>query len=113
MSRHLNPRVELKGSALLFAALGDKTRLRLVSRLCDEGPMSITRLTAGSKVTRQAITKHLRVMQQAGLVHSARHGRESVWQLDQRRLEDARGYLDQISKQWDSALSRLRNFVED
>ena len=97
----------------LFAALGDQTRLRLVSRLCDRGPMSITRLTAGSKVTRQAITKHLRVMQEAGLVRSARHGRESVWQLDQRRFEDARRYLDQISKQWDDALGRLRNFVEN
>ena len=75
--------------------------------------MSITRLTAGSKVTRQAITKHLRVMQQAGLVRSAWRGRESVWQLDQRRLEDARRYLDQISKQWDDALGRLRKFVED
>jgi len=75
--------------------------------------MSITRLTAGSKVTRQAITKHLRVMQEAGLVRSARHGRESVWQLDQRRFEDARRYLDQISKQWDDALGRLRNFVEN
>ena len=75
--------------------------------------MSITRLTAGSKVTRQAITKHLGVMQKAGLVRSARHGRESVWQLDQRRLEDARRYLDQISKQWDDALGRLRKFVED
>ena len=74
--------------------------------------MSITRLTAGSKVTRQAITKHLRVMQEAGLVRSARHGRESVWQLDQRRLEDARHYLDQISKQWDDVLGRLREFVE-
>ena len=97
----------------LFAALGDQTRLRLVSRLCADGPTSITRLTAGSKVTRQAITKHLRVMQQAGLVRSARHGRESVWQLDQRRLEDARRYLHQISKQWDDALGRLRKFVED
>jgi len=97
----------------LFAALGDETRLRLVARLCDGGPRSITRLTAGSHVTRQAITKHLRVMQQAGLVRSARHGRESVWQLDQRRLRDARRYLDQISKQWDDALSRLRKFVED
>ena len=104
---------ESKSSAPLFAALGDKTRLRLVSRLCDAGPMSITRLTAGSKVTRQAITKHLRVMQAVGLVRSARHGRESVWQLDPRRLEDARRYLDLISKQWDDALSRLRQFVED
>ena len=97
----------------LFAALGDKTRLRLVFRLCDNGPMSITRLTAGSKVTRQAITKHLHVMQQAGLVHSARQGRESVWQLDQRRLKDARHYLDLISEQWDDALGRLREFVEN
>jgi DNA-binding transcriptional ArsR family regulator len=75
--------------------------------------MSITRLTEGSRVTRQAITKHLRVMEGAGLVHSRRHGRESVWQLDQQRLEDARRYLDQISAQWDSALARLREFVEE
>jgi DNA-binding transcriptional ArsR family regulator len=75
--------------------------------------MSITRLTAGSKVTRQAITKHLRVMQHAGLVHSARHGRESVWWLDQRRLAETRRYLDQISKQWDGSLGRLRKFVEN
>jgi DNA-binding transcriptional ArsR family regulator len=102
-----------KSSAPLFAALGDKTRLRLVSRLCDDGPMSITRLTTGSKVTRQAITKHLRVMEEAGLVRSTRHGRESVWQLDQQRLEDARRYLDLISKQWDDALGRLRELVED
>jgi DNA-binding transcriptional ArsR family regulator len=102
-----------RSSAPLFAALGDEIRLRLVSRLCDEGPLSITRLTAGSKVTRQAITKHLRVMSAAGLVRSSRHGRESVWRLDQRRLEDARHYLDLISKQWDDALGRLRELVED
>jgi len=104
---------EPKRSARLFAALGDKTRLRLVSRLCDDGPLSIARLTAGSKVTRQAITKHLRVMEKAGLLRSARHGRESVWQLDRRRLEEARRYLDLISKQWDDALGRLRAFVEE
>jgi DNA-binding MarR family transcriptional regulator len=75
--------------------------------------MSITRLAAGSKVTRQAITKHLRVMQSAGLVRSTRHGRESVWQLKESGLEDARHYLDLISKQWDEALGRLRAFVED
>jgi DNA-binding transcriptional ArsR family regulator len=100
-------------AAPLFAAIGDETRLRLVSRLCDNGPMSITRLATGSKVTRQAITKHLHVMAEAGLTHSTRHGRESVWQLDLRRLEDARRYLDLISKQWDDALCRLRKFVED
>jgi DNA-binding transcriptional ArsR family regulator len=102
-----------KDSAHLFAALGDETRLHLVTRLCDDGPLSITRLTAGSRVTRQAITKHLRVMEGSGLVHSIRNGRESVWQLDQRRLEDARRYLETISKQWDAALLRLREFVEN
>jgi DNA-binding transcriptional ArsR family regulator len=101
------------GPAVLFAALGDKVRLRLVSRLCDDGPMSIARLTAGSRVTRQAITKHLRVMEEAGLVRSTRHGRESVWQLEQRRLEEVRQYLDLISKQWDEALGRLRKVVEE
>jgi DNA-binding transcriptional ArsR family regulator len=75
--------------------------------------MSITRLTAGSKVTRQGITKHLRVMGEAGLVRSTRHGRESVWQLDVQRLEEAHHYLGLISKQWDDALGRLRKFVEE
>ena len=74
--------------------------------------MSITKLTAGSNVSRQAITKHLRVMDGAGLVHSSRHGRESIWRLDQQRLEQARRYLEVISKQWDDALERLRHFVE-
>ncbi len=75
--------------------------------------MSIARLTEGSNVTRQAITKHLRVMGGSGLVRSTRHGRESVWQLDRRRLTAARRYLDVISKRWDDALLRLREFVED
>jgi DNA-binding transcriptional ArsR family regulator len=75
--------------------------------------MSIARLTAGTAVTRQAITKHLRVMEHAGLVRSTRHGRESVWRLDHRRMADARHYLELISKQWDAALGRLRKFVED
>ena len=75
--------------------------------------MSITRLTAGSDLTRQAIAKHLHVMEGAGLARSVRHGRESVWRLDLQRLDDARRYLDLISKQWDDALGRLREFVED
>ncbi len=107
-----SPSAMAKSSAAIFAALGDETRLRIVLRLSDGGPMSIARLTAGSQITRQAITKHLRVMEEAGLVHSQRHGRESVWQLEQRRLRDARHYLRLISKQWDDALGRLRNFVE-
>jgi len=113
MRRSSKARLEPKGSATLFAALGDETRLRLVARLCDHGPMSITKLTAGSNVSRQAITKHLRVMDEAGLVRSARHGRESIWRLERRRLEHAGRYLDVISKQWDDALERLRQFVED
>lgn len=105
-------RAEPKNSALLFAALGDETRLRLISRLCDEGPMSITKLTQVSNITRQAITKHLRLMEASGLLRSARQGRESVWQLERQRFEDARRYLDGISRQWDDALVRLRAFVE-
>ncbi len=101
-----------KKSADLFAALGDETRLRLVLRL-REGPMSIAQLTTGAKITRQAITKHLRVLEQARLVHGTRLGRERHWQLDRRRLDDARRYLDLISTQFDSALGRLREFVED
>lgn len=75
--------------------------------------MSITRLTAGSRMTRQAITKHLLVMEEAGLVHGRRQGRENVWQLDLEPLDDARHYLEVISKQWDAALGRLRRFVEE
>lgn len=104
---------EPKRPASIFAALGDETRLRLVFRLSGGGPLSITKLTEGSKLTRQAITKHLRVMETAGLVSSTQQGRQSVWQLKQRGLEDAQHYLDLISKQWDDALGRLRDLVED
>ena len=105
-------RAEFADSAPLFAALGDETRLRLVARLCDGGPTSIAKLTEGFAITRQAITKHLRVMEEAGLVHSAQAGRESVWQLESKRLEDAQRYLAEISTEWDQALIRLKRFVE-
>jgi DNA-binding transcriptional ArsR family regulator len=103
----------IKSSAPLFAALGDETRFRIVSQLGRDGPASITRLTAGSRITRQAVTKHLRVLENAGVVRGKRCGRESVWQLERRRLEEARRHLDAISRQWDSALERLRQFVEE
>jgi DNA-binding transcriptional ArsR family regulator len=103
----------IEASAPVFAALGDKTRLRLVTRLCEQGPLSIAKLTAGSDVTRQAVTKHLRVLEDAGLVRGTRDGRESVWELSPRRLSDARRCLDMISQQWDDALGRLKAFVED
>ena len=98
--------------APVFAALGDETRLRLVSRLYEEGPLSITKLTTGGAVTRQAITKHLRTMEDAGIVRAMRLGRESVWELEPERLGAARRYLDEISAQWDAALGRLKKFVE-
>jgi DNA-binding transcriptional ArsR family regulator len=98
---------------LVFAALGDPTRLAIVRRLCDEGPLSISKLTAGSDVTRQAITKHLRVMERARILRSQRNGRERHWRIERQRLAEARHYLDIISKQWDSALGRLKAFVED
>jgi DNA-binding transcriptional ArsR family regulator len=75
--------------------------------------MSIAELTEGSQVSRQAVTKHLRVMEEAGLVHVTRQGRETVWELEPRRLEQARRHLESISTQWDDALSRLKSFVED
>ena len=96
----------------MFAALGDATRLRLVGRLCDDGPMSITELSAGFPITRQGVTKHLRVMEKAGLVRSAPRGREIVWQLQQKRIADARKHLEAISRHWDVALSRLKTFVD-
>jgi DNA-binding transcriptional ArsR family regulator len=100
-------------SVRLFAALGDETRLRLVSRLCHDGPSSITGLTEGFRITRQAITNHLRVMEDAGLVRQRRRGRETVWQVSPRRLHGVRRYLEQISRQWDAALERLRTHVEE
>jgi DNA-binding transcriptional ArsR family regulator len=100
-------------SATIFAALGDPTRLRLVGRLCEGGPMSIAKLTEGEDVTRQAITKHLRVMEGAGLVRTAKQGRESVWQLEPKRLDVARRYLELVSDRWDAALGRLKAFVEE
>lgn len=99
--------------ALVFAALGDGTRLALVAKLCGGEPHSISRLTEGSKLTRQAITKHLRVLESAGIVHSVRTGRESLFEFDPQPIEGIKQYLDFVSEQWDQALSRLKSFVED
>ena len=99
-------------TAPVFAALGDEMRLRIVARLCESGPLSIARLTAGTNVSRQAITKHLDVLAEAGLVTSDRFGRERVWNLETRRLADVHTYLEEISAGWDRALERLRALVE-
>jgi len=96
----------------VFAALADPTRLRLLKRLSSEGSLSITRLSEGSGVTRQAITRHLYALGSAGLARHQRQGREQIWDLDRRRLEKARQYLDQVAAQWDAAAARLKAFVE-
>jgi DNA-binding transcriptional ArsR family regulator len=113
MSRHRAATTGLARAAPVFAALGDETRLALVARLGSGGPLSIAGLTAGSDVTRQAITKHLHVLSEAGLVGSVRRGRERIWEVDVAGLEQAGAYLDQISKRWDEALGRLKKLVED
>jgi DNA-binding transcriptional ArsR family regulator len=99
--------------ALLFAALGDETRLALISQLSSGEPHSIAQLTAGSRVTRQAITKHLRVLQKVGMVHSVRAGRESLFRFDPEPLAEMHQYLNLVSRQWDQALARLKAFVEE
>jgi len=98
--------------ALVFAALGDATRLSLVARLCRGQPRSISQLTEGSKLTRQAITKHLRVLESAGIVHSVRAGRESLFEFDLEPIKEVKKHLDLVSEQWDQALARLKSFVE-
>jgi DNA-binding transcriptional ArsR family regulator len=98
--------------AAVFAALGDETRLRLIARLTGAGPQSIAALADGFDISRQAISKHLRVISDAGLARSGRRGRETVWQLEQDGLAEARRYLQAISKDWDDKLRRLKTFVE-
>jgi DNA-binding transcriptional ArsR family regulator len=102
-----------KDSAEVFAALGDDTRLRVVTRLSEEGPLSIARLTEGSRMSRQAVTKHLQVLAGAGIVKSARDGRESLWQLEPKGFAEARRLLDVVSREWDETLERLRAYVEE
>jgi|SRR5580704_4940294 DNA-binding transcriptional ArsR family regulator len=106
------PTAELLGRASVFAALGDETRLLLIGKLAAGAPQSIARLAAGSALTRQAITKHLRVLESAGVVHSVRSGRESRFEFRPEPLRELRSYLERVSAQWDDALARLKSFVE-
>lgn len=103
---------ELTAAAPVFAALGDETRLQLVARLSSAGPLAIVHLTSGTGVTRQAVTRHLQVLGEAGLVRDYRVGRERVWELEPQRLLEARRSLERISAQWDMSLGRLKKFVE-
>lgn len=99
--------------APVFAALGDETRLSLVTKLIDGQSRSITQLTEGYKLTRQAITKHLRVLENAGIVRSVHSGRESLFDLDPKPVKEIQAYLNSVSEQWDQSLARLKLFVED
>lgn len=99
--------------ALTFAALGDGTRLWLIGKLTGGEARSISRLAHGSRLTRQAITKHLRILERAGIVRSVRAGRESLFALNREAIVGAREYLDFVSKQWDQALDRLKRYIED
>jgi DNA-binding transcriptional ArsR family regulator len=98
--------------APVFAALGDETRLALVAELSGGQPRSIAQLTEGSQLTRQAITKHLRVLQRARIVRNVRTGRENRFEFVSEPLDEIRKYLERVSEQWDQALSRLKTFVE-
>jgi DNA-binding transcriptional ArsR family regulator len=110
----MSPSIRPRGpeASALFAALGDPTRLALVRRLSTEGALSVTALTVGTRISRQAVTKHLGVLARAGLIGSERHGRERLWALAPGRIHEARRALEQISREWDEALGRLRRLVE-
>jgi DNA-binding transcriptional ArsR family regulator len=105
--------VTLQRAAPVFAALGDPTRLRLVAALCAGGAQSIAQLTAGTAITRQAVTKHLESLADAGLVRDLRQGRERLWEFEPSRIDEARRSLEAISRQWDEALQRLKSLVEN
>jgi DNA-binding transcriptional ArsR family regulator len=111
--RHKREAGPLRRSAPVFAALGDSTRLRILASLAAGRSLSIARLTEGTTVTRQAITKHLGVLEHAGLVRSVRRGRENRFELEPEPLAQARCALDTISRRWDEALARLRALVEE
>jgi len=113
MSRNRRSNLVPNRRAPIFAALGDETRLGLVAKLSAGQPCSIAQLTKGSRLTRQAVTKHLRILQRAGVVHCTRKGRESHFEFDPQPIDGIREYLDFVSQQWDHALSRLKSFVED
>ncbi len=97
----------------MFFALGDRTRLSVVQKLGAGGSSSATALSDGAKVSRQAIVKHLQVLEGAGLVTREKQGREVLYALDSRRIDEARAYLDAVSLSWDRALERLRGMVEE
>ena len=113
MSRAANAAAKrVAEAAPVFAALGDETRLKLLTRLCQEGPLSISRLSEGAPITRQAVSKHLGTLEESGLVQASQRGRERIYEFAPARLRAAQRYLAQVSAEWDDALERLRLYVE-
>ena len=112
MSRRSSGAAKWRAHAPIFAALGDETRLALVARLSVGSPQSISRLTEGTMLTRQAVTKHLRVLESVEIVHCIRRGRKSLFEFDPEPIHELRKYLDRVSEEWDQALARLKSFVE-
>ncbi len=98
--------------APIFAALGDPTRLKIVALLCAGGAFSIAQLTANTEISRQAVTKHLQVLAEAGVVRDLRMGRERLWELEPAKIEAARQALEGIGRQWEKALGRLKVYLE-
>jgi DNA-binding transcriptional ArsR family regulator len=103
---------QLRRQVPVFAALGDETRLALLAQLCEEAPCSISRLAEDVSITRQAVTKHLRVLENAGLVRGKMAGRECLFEIEPEPLEGAKEYLELVAQRWDEALVRLKQFVE-
>jgi DNA-binding transcriptional ArsR family regulator len=101
-----------RAKAAVFAALGDETRLSLLAKLCNGQRYSIAELTEGTRLSRQAVTKHLRVLERVRIVHGTRAGRESLFAFDPRPVIEMKEYLELVSKQWDGALERLKKLVE-
>jgi DNA-binding transcriptional ArsR family regulator len=104
--------MQLTKAVPIFAALGDPVRLAIVARLCSDGPLRTITLKEQASVSRQGVSKHLRLLEQSGLVRSARKGRDRVWRVETRRIAAARAYLALMSGQWDARLERLRSFME-
>ncbi|PKL34268.1 MAG: transcriptional regulator [Spirochaetae bacterium HGW-Spirochaetae-10] len=109
--KNLTP-AKAQAFAAVFAALGDETRLSIVARLADGRPQSISTLTANTELTRQAVSRHLRVLEDVGLVQSKRSGRETLFEIDLRPFKDMNDYMNLVSSKWDQALGRLKSFVE-
>ena len=107
------PNLPIRDAAPVFAALGDDVRLTLVARLSKGVPLSITELSHKLPITRQAVTKHLHVLEAAGLVKGEKLGREQRWELEPESLAQVQQWIDIISRQWSDALARLKNFVEN